>query len=48
MVGASFKDLYLSLFHISSIHNKPISHFIQSVKSSLSSFLSWDLHFRRT
>lgn len=44
---SSFKDLYPSLFQISSLHDKPISQFIQDEGSRLNSSLSWVLHFRR-
>lgn len=45
--GFIWKDLYPSLFQISTTYNMPFSHFIHSDTSSSSSFLSCDLHFRR-
>lgn len=45
MVGnSSFKVLYPSLSKISSVHNTPLSHFIQADDSL---FISWDLQFSR-
>lgn len=47
MGDSSFNDLYHILFQLSSVHNKPISHFIQLEDFSFSSSLSWDSYLWR-